>query len=482
MRKGFTKNILLIWQNAEIILIILFFAIFSFNIRKVFLTPYSFLNGQFNEYLTPNLSLSDLLAFLAIFIIAIKHAYCQLYLRRLNYTLSGHNYRLLSINNLPYYFSRETFLITAFFSWIALSIFWSPFKQIAIYRTVLILGLFIYFLVVYFSAKKSLYLKKWLKMAILFSAAIQAIIAIFQFVRNSSLGFTALGESILGPGIPGVAKIAIYGVKHIRSYGTFGHPNILAGFLLIPMFLIVDKVTDYFVDDHRSKTNVSRENISVGKRYVFTHITLFFVIFIAFILTFSREAYISFFIGLVILFTVKFGSIFAISKARIISAFFILFAIAFLVVSRIYPSVFLSTQSLEERKIYLDISRETISSHPLTGVGIGQFVFNEFVKHPTLQSWQYQPVHNFLLLITSELGIIGLALFLLFILGLLWRRVRSTKSIGLTRLSYYCIIIGFLFISMFDHYFWDLKQGLIIFFIPFVLFLIESDDLTYYDI
>ena len=50
------------------------------------------------------------------------------------------------------------------------------------------------------------------------------------------MGFWFLGESILGPEIPGVAKIVVAGGKILRAYGTFPHPNILAAFLLLGLF------------------------------------------------------------------------------------------------------------------------------------------------------------------------------------------------------------------------------------------------------
>ncbi|OGI42453.1 MAG: hypothetical protein A2593_01520 [Candidatus Moranbacteria bacterium RIFOXYD1_FULL_44_9] len=43
------------------------------------------------------------------------------------------------------------------------------------------------------------------------------------------------------------------------------------------------------------------------------------------------------------------------------------------------------------------------------------------------------------------------------------------KSVLLTNYPYCIIILCYLFISFFDHYFWDIKPGIIIFAIPFIL-------------
>jgi len=120
----------------------------------------------------------------------------------------------------------------------------------------------------------------------------------------------------------------------------------------------------------------------------------------------------------------------------------------------------LSLKSLDERNPYLNVARGTILEHPIVGVGIGQFVFNEFLKYSNLEGWQYQPVHNVYFLVASELGAIGLILLLLFILFTIQKGIAKSN---LTAGSFYCIIISFLVIALFDHYFWDIKIGMITF-------------------
>jgi O-antigen ligase len=125
--------------------------------------------------------------------------------------------------------------------------------------------------------------------------------------------------------------------------------------------------------------------------------------------------------------------------------------------------------------LFQNASYETILKHPLTGVGIGQFVASEYQIHPNLESWQYQPVHNVYFLLFSELGIVGLIFFLLWIFSILeWgsgknRNTGLLHSLLLTRLSIYCIILSFLFIAFFDHYFWDITLGTLIFVLPLIL-------------
>lgn len=69
--------------------------------------------------------------------------------------------------------------------------------------------------------------------------------------------------------------------------------------------------------------------------------------------------------------------------------------------------------SIEERLVGFFFSIETIFTHSLFGVGVGQFVPELWRTYPDLPVWQYQPVHNLFLLIWSELGVVGLVLFLM---------------------------------------------------------------------
>ena len=93
--------------------------------------------------------------------------------------------------------------------------------------------------------------------------------------------------------------------------------------------------------------------------------------------------------------------------------------------------------------------------------------------HPNFENWQYQPVHNVYLLIFSELGTVGLILFLLFLSSIFFRNSTSISKIKnnyvLTIYCFCCIVFSFLVISFFDHYFWDMKLGTLIFVLPLII-------------
>lgn len=505
-----------LWQNAERILIVAFFLTFSLNIHKVFLTPYSFLNGGFSEYMTMSFSWADLLMLSTITIYTTKSILRQVIN---SYYASGHGKVFeKSFKNV----SRETLYLLIFLGWVGLSIFWSQYQPIAVYR------FFTFAEIVLFAilAIKSLNNLKWLKIAffaVILNGLFQSLMGIAQFIHNSSLGFSLLGESIIGPNIDGVAKILISGEKHIRAYGTFPHPNILAGFLLIPLFMIIGEFIqrkflptlsqpspfqkgEESLPAEEAGARVGRDNVPCETFLCFIPKPALFAILlitgIGFGLTFSRSAFLGLFIGLAIYFIWQLNdNIFSLSPfskggLRGISGiqssknpspaiplqkgerrnywmflYSLFFLLIFLFLIFKFTSV-LSNQSLQERQLYQIVSYETISGHPVVGVGIGQFILNEYTVHPELKSWQYQPVHNVYLLIFSELGIVGFMFFLLSVISVFLGTRKNERSGGDCILTYsmlYCIILSFLVISLFDHYFWDIKQSAFIFALPLII-------------
>lgn len=452
-----------LWQDAEKVLIVIFFLTFTLNIRKVFLTPFSFLNGGFNEYTTISVSWADLLMLAIIVIYTTKSIVSQVI--NSYYASPGHGKVFeKSFKNV----SRETFFLLLFIGWAGLSISWSQFRPIALYRF-LTLAEIAFFA---FMAIKSLKNSKWLKIAlfaVIIDGLFQSLLGIAQFIHNGSLGIRFLGESIIGPNVDGVAKIIIAGEKHIRAYGTMPHPNILAGFLLIPLFLLL-------AESISRLKKVSHETLL---SYFPDWLLLATIITtgLGFILTFSRSAFLGLFAGLAIYFIwIAFSwHSTKISKANLKFLILMVLVTALAIIILINNTSFFSSQSLEERNLYQNVSHETILSHPVRGIGIGQFVLNEYNRRPNSESWQYQPVHNTYLLIFSELGIIEFILLLLFLISLIlniYRDRRDRESYRLTFISFYCIVFSFLIISFFDHYFWDIKLGTLIFVLPFILYFI----------
>ena len=271
------------------------------------------------------------------------------------------------------------------------------------------------------------------------SGVFQALIAIGQFAQQRSLGLRWLTESPLSVKIDGVAKIVVGNLTFIRSYGSFPHPNILAVFLLVCIFFV------YYLW-------LKREHSFFVNCFL---MVIYCLLFFALLLTFSRVIFIIFILASLVYFVInkKLGK-----KVLWIFLLFLIFCFLFLFfawseVSTRF-SFSLEDQSITLREFYNQVSFSLINESPWQGVGLGNFVWEMKEVLYLLSNWIHQPVHNMYLLIASETGLIGLIIFLMFIYRLLSQR--SNRILFL-------LIICFLIFGLFDHFFWTLQQGQLIF-------------------
>lgn len=283
------------------------------------------------------------------------------------------------------------------------------------------------------------------------TVTLQAVIAIFQYVFQGSVGLGFLGESNIGPDIAGVAKIDIDSGKVIRPYGTLPHPNVLAGYLLTGMFLAYYQI--------RNKVMVAYPVI--------------IVLGAAFVLAFSRGAFLAFLIAALFYFSVK-DSKLPIKYIFLIFVLFIFFVVLFNLEQTFFTRmIFSDSASFEERVTYFTISKNIFYHNPF-GIGLGNFTYNlpdfTFLK---LSPWQFQPVHNAYMLMLNETGIFGalsyLGLFVGFATGVFMKMkkmVGNLKKLGPVLLA---IITSLFVVGMFDHYTASLYHGMALLFLIFAM-------------
>lgn len=313
---------------------------------------------------------------------------------------------------------------------------------------------------------------------LLSSAFFQALVGICQFASQRSLGLKILGESPLGPNIEGVAKIVVSGVKMIRVYGTFPHPNILAAFLLFSLFCF------YFLYLKSKETSFSTKLASI---------LIFTIIVFGLFLTFSRTfiiLFISFsiFLFLYLLFRKELYRLYH-KKTTMLCAVF-LFAVVLCVIpmQKELHSRFVTggaDAAINLRYFYNFISFSIIRENPFFGSGLGNFVWRlqDFqgslraanliykLDAPETQvipyrapSWLFQPVHNIFLLIGAELGVAGLLFFLIFLFFLVWPAIKALRENNLFFI-FYLLFFSFLAVFLVDHFFWTLQQGRLMFWV-----------------
>lgn len=290
------------------------------------------------------------------------------------------------------------------------------------------------------------------------SAVVQALIGIAQFIKQESLGLVRLGEPIIGPNVGGAAKIIAESGKVLRAYGTFPHPNVLAAFLAIGLLAMY-----YFWLNRPSEWKVFS-----GWRTLVSD-TLFgvgiFIIILGLTFAFSRAAWAV--AALSSLFVISYSLLVRRKWVQAVRLSILLFAITLIAFfgfkNFILPRAQISSgePAVTQRMGYNDIAIGLIKNNFL-GVGIGNQVLysvkNEVYKNAGMtQVWQWQPVHNIYLLMASEIGILGLLAFLLFVGKLFLSQSfmihNSSFIIPITMLS------ALLILGLFDHFLWTLQPG-----------------------
>lgn len=301
-------------------------------------------------------------------------------------------------------------------------------------------------------ASSALNVKKIAYISIVF-ALLNGFIAFVQIILNHSVGFKFLGESILNPNEYGIAKFVAHGTNYLRAYSTFPHPNIF-GAWVFAFFSLTTWWT--FI-----------ENSAKWKLYAY--ISSFFVI--CAVLTYSRSALSALllfsatatFISVLFLKNVKFSYIYGV--------FTVLISI-FLIAWLFNPSqANRNEESGNFRLIYNQIGLRMTQDNPVLGLGFGQSILKMNEYSPKwLQPWQIQPIHNYFLLSSSELGILFTLLLVALIFypvylsaSSIWNLFRNrtlARSSNITAQTLLGLVVFCIFLLMqVDHYFYTLQQG-----------------------
>ena len=307
------------------------------------------------------------------------------------------------------------------------------------------------------------------------SAILQSFVAFFQFKFQHSLGLWFLGESFFMPWTNNVAKVMIEGGKLVRGYGTMPHSNILAGFLILGLICLY-----YLFLKTDSKLRIYPPKFCFAKfgrvnpnLQIYTNMFIvsgIFAVWLGLIVTFSRSGWIVA-IASTLLF-IAWGLWDKEYRKRVLelivflslAACFLLLSFRWAIIPRLHLSV--DEPSVNYRILYNKIGWETIKNN-FWGVGAGNQVLygmrnGLYEKFGMKNSWEFQPTHNLYILIAAEIGTLGLAAFLAFVLFLVisnWQSVIGKFSGSLEIITNYQLLISILLFGLFDHFSWDLWQG-----------------------
>jgi O-antigen ligase len=331
---------------------------------------------------------------------------------------------------------------------------------------------------------------KYFYLIFIISGTIQASIALLQFTLQHSLGLPLLGESVLQPDIWDVAKFSYLEHKLIRAYGTFPHPNLLGAFLLAAFACC----WELFFSTNSKLSNQTRFLRFTALIEKHKKLLLFFtggLILLGIFLTFSRTVWLATAVFILITLSASHAwsknrrpalvsKIFHLSKKHPLRTLLLLIiaaAAAIYLFPLSQPRLCISRcpaadNSLALRKIYQKEALALIHRHPWLGVGPGHFVPALASDLPAVPAWNRQPAHNLYLLIAAEGGLLSLLAFL-FVLTLICLRACAQFATRKISVPFLALSLSFLLLGFFDHYFWTLAQGQLIFWLM-LAFLLHS--------
>lgn len=292
----------------------------------------------------------------------------------------------------------------------------------------------------------------WSMMIAVWSGGIvQAYLAITQFVFQRTWGNKWLGLAQHFPQDLGTAVLQTAdGGRWLRAYGSFSWPNDLGIYLAI-VFIIGLFLCEYFLKN--------RENIflSIGQLIIVAGLSF----------SFSRAAFVALFFGLIVWLVLEKGK-----NVKSLIAPLVLMIILFVICLPMWQSRIIAENRLEVRAIserfdqYKDFS-EVFLSHPIFGVGPGNYVYALFNQKLILNPFVYQPVHNVFLLFLAEWGVVGVICILIAAFSFFKEILKNNKKM--------IAILTIVFIAcLFDHYLYTGYSGLILLIILFSLSLAKK--------
>lgn len=270
------------------------------------------------------------------------------------------------------------------------------------------------------AVKEKVKIKVLLKLLVPIWIAGETFLGLAQVINGSSLQgiFYWLGERRFNLGTPGIALMAINGREMLRAYGTFSHPNSMAGFLLVAW---------------------GWWNFEVKIKNRVEWWAIWWIGLLGIFITGSRTVWVLAIILMII----------ALRKNKLIWVGTLLG----ICLSGYYILKNLSgwdMSGLQKRWQLMVAAIEMVRKSPLLGVGAGNFVNNlpELTKMTKVYWWQ--PVHNIIILPLSEIGILG-------IVWVFWWIKKYLEKISWKR----CWWLGVVLVGtgMVDHYWLTLPQN-----------------------
>lgn len=299
-------------------------------------------------------------------------------------------------------------------AWMGLSVNWAINPVLTIYYASLLIVAWMLWLIVRSADGRQVL---W---CLLWSGIIQAIIALIQFSQQFITADSWLGLAEHDPHVAGQSVIIMRGVRLLRAYGLFPHPNMLAGYLTISIIawwlLSLRRVPDT-MKHHMWWCGVSA------------------ILYLGLLVTFSRAALIGLIVAWIVLWYAAHHRGFATGRSMLQYGLALLLVMILMInatngnllFQRWHAVDTLERISVQERLTGWQQWERLMTIRPerwLIGTSAYNYVPALAQTWPLLPVWSYQPVHSIYALALAEWGLAGIIALTAIALWI-WMRVRN---------------------------------------------------------
>ena len=309
-----------------------------------------------------------------------------------------------------------------------LNIFFSDNQIVSFYNLLKLLQVYL----LYFVFKHSKFDRNFLLSAFFWGMILQLLLSLWQLIKKGSveIGFYWLGERHLDLFTADVAKVSFDGVQLLRPYGTFSHPNSLAGFYLLVYTFVL-----FFIKSKKGKDNAN--NLLVSLALIFSATLVF--------LSFSKVAVLCFLV--VNLFYMK-------KRSWLCNLCLLPKVIIALLLSMFVFSLQSDLLTYTKRLFLFNTSVDIVKKNFFFGVGLGQYLYAQVLYLNRYPYFFLQPVHNIFLLFYAQTGLLlGIPIVYLLIKWF-WNNRHKDAFVAL--------LLVVLITGLFDHYWLTLQQNMLI--------------------
>lgn len=296
--------------------------------------------------------------------------------------------------------------------------------------------------------------------------SLAAALGIYQAAGQYAPGNKWLGLAEHRPEWGGSSVVENADGRFLRAYGSLPHPNILGGYMVLGLLLVIMSTPFVILSEDRRMSARAEGSNPIGIRFLDSArlrlaplgmtvvelgvLTVLFSVTIA--LSFSRSAWIAWAVGLAVALAIRKRAVLTHVALSVLTMAVVLVALWPITVTRFDRTARLEARAIEERVVSIADGIAAWKQTPWFGVGPAQYMNTFSIQHPNTLWWQLAPPHNAFVALLVEYGVVGA--FLVVVTVLLFLR-------SLKKYSTIVWLLPLVVLSLFDHYLWSFYSGLV---------------------